>query len=254
VLPQPANVALLGGALALGILGLAVRPEDSRIRHRVALVFSSTVALFLTAFAPNPTWTQYFFACVPFAVLTCAVVAARLDPPAPRRAAVALAWIVALVSIVSGTWDLTSLRRLQSPASWVPVQVHLFGQRLAKEVPVGPVLTLAPVLAMEGGLSTYEAFATGPFTWRVAHIIPESNRGMVGWIGRDDLDAYLADRPPTAIVAGLETENDGFDPGRRGTLEDPLEEYAARAGYHRSSWTAEFRGTEIRVWIAAGVP
>jgi hypothetical protein len=132
--------------------------------------------------------------------------------------------------------------------------VHAFGQRLAEEVPVGPVLTLAPVLAMEGGLSTYEAFATGPFTWRVAHIIPEANRRMVGWIGRDDLADYLADRPPTAIVTGLETENDGFEPGERGTLEEPLDGFAARAGYRLLAWTADFRGTEIRVWIAPGVP
>jgi hypothetical protein len=166
----------------------------------------------------------------------------------------ALGAIVALISIGGGTWDLPGLCRLQSPATWVPIQVHAFGQRLAEEVPVGPVLTLAPVLAMEGGLSTYEAFATGPFTWRVAHIIPEANRRMVGWIGRDDLADYLADRPPTAIVTGLETENDGFEPGERGTLEEPLDRFAARAGYRLLAWTADFRGTEIRVWIAPGVP
>jgi hypothetical protein len=254
VLARPANVALLGGALGLGILGLAVRSEDSRIRHRIALVFSSTMVLFLTAFAPNPTWTQYFFACVPFAMLTCAMVAARHDLHGPRRASLAVAAIVALVSIGGGTWDLPGLRRLQSPATWVPIQVHAFGQRLAEDVPTGPVLTLAPVLAMEGGLSTYEAFATGPFTWRVAHIIPDSNRRMVGWIGRDELGAYLADRPPVAVVTGLETENDGFEPGRRGTLEEPLDDFGARAGYRLLAWTAEFRGSEIRVWIAPGVP
>jgi hypothetical protein len=254
VLARPANAALLVGSTALATIGLAARSQDPRLRHRLALVLSSTLVLFLTAFVPNPTWTQYFYACVPFAILTCGTAAAGVDASGWRRAALVGAALVAMVSIGGGTWDLPGLRRLQSPATWVPIQVHEFGQRLAEEVPAGPVLTLAPVLAMEGGLATYEAFATGPFTWRVAHIIPEPNRRRVGWIGRDELEAYLADRPPAAVVTGLETENDGFDPGRRGTLEEPLDDYAAHAGYRPLEWMVGFRESEIRVWIAPGVP
>ena len=254
VLARPANLALLLGTLTLGVLGLVARLRDAASRHAVSLVLLAAILLLLTAFAPTPAWYQYYFAYVPVAILTCAVVIARLHAAGLRQAALLVGAAVAGLGIALGTWDAHIVRRLQSPTTWVPIQVHQLGLRLAQEVRLGPVLTLAPVLAMEGGLSTYEAFATGPFTWRVAHIIPEANRRMVGWIGRDDLEDYLADRPPTAIVTGLETENDGFEPGRRGTLEEPLDDFAARAGYRLLAWTAEFRGSEIRVWIAPSVP
>jgi len=132
----------------------------------------------------------------------------------------------------------------------VPVEVHQSGEWLAQEVCEGPVLTLAPVLAMEAGLRTYAAFATGPFTWRVAHIIPEANRQLVGWLAQDDLDAYLAASPPTAILTGLELENDGFEPGVRGNLEQPLEAYAERTGFHRTSIQVPFIAAELNLWTS----
>jgi hypothetical protein len=103
---------------------------------------------------------------------------------------------------------------------------------------------------MEAGLRTYEVFATGPFTWRVAHIIPEANRRLVGWIGRDDLDAYLATSPPAAVLTGLETENEGFESGRRGNLEEPLEAYAVRMGFNRVLLQVPFIATDLSLWTS----
>jgi hypothetical protein len=103
---------------------------------------------------------------------------------------------------------------------------------------------------MEGGLSTYEALATGPFTWRVAHIIPEANRKLVGWIGRDDLAEALEGSPPTAVLTGLETANEGFEPGQRGNLEQALDALALGLGYQREPLPAPFMGTELSLWLA----
>lgn len=116
------------------------------------------------------------------------------------------------------------------------------------------MLTLAPVLAMEGGLQTYEALATGPFTWRVAHIIPLANRRLVGWIGRDDLAEALAASPPTAVLTGLEAANEGFEPGQRGNLEGPLEAYAIQHGFRRTAVAVPFLDSELSLWTAASVP
>jgi hypothetical protein len=254
VLTKPANVVLLGGTLVLAALGLTARLRDRASLHALWLMFLATVLLFVTGFAPTPAWYQYFFACVPFAILTSAAVIARVEPTTPRRVALLCGAALAGLSIVWGTWDMGIARRLQSPASWVPIQVHQFGQVLAQQVPAGPVLTLAPVLAMEGGLSTYPAFATGPFTWRVAHIIPEANRKQVGWIGPDELDVYVAASPPAAVLTGLETENEGFDPGQRGNLEEPLKAYALQSGYHRVPLQAAFVGSELSLWIAPTLP
>ena len=250
VLVQPGNVALLVGFLGLSVLGLKARLRDPASRHVVMLGALATVLLFLTGFAPTPAWYQYFFACVPFAILTSAMVAARIAGERWRRVALAGACLVALVSIATGMWDEQIVRRLQSPETWVPIQVHRLGQRLAEAVPGGKVLTLGPVLAMEGGLSTYEALATGPFTWRVAHIIPQANRRLVGWIGRDDLAEALAATPPTAVLTGLETANEGFEPGQRGNLEQALEVLALELGFRREPLPAPFMATELSLWLA----
>ena len=254
VLAKPANLALLLGTLALGVLGLVARLRDAVSRHAVYLMLLASILLLLTAFAPTPAWYQYYFAFVPLAILTCAVVIARLRTAGLQQAALLTGAAVAGLGIALGTWDAQIVRRLQSPSTWVPIQVHQLGLRMAQDVRVGPVLTLGPVLAMEGGLSTYEAFATGPFTWRVAHIIPEANRRLVGWVGRDDLDAYLTICSPSAVLTGLETENDGFEPGQRGNLEAPLESYARRMGYRRIPLQVTFIEGEISLWKAPGDP
>jgi len=248
VLVHPGNVALLVGFLGMSVLGLVARLRDGPSRHVVLLGATATVLLFLTGFAPTPAWYQYFFACVPFAILTIAMVTSRTA----RWGRPALAWaaLVAVICLLTGTWDAQIVRRLQSPETWVPIQVHRLGQRLAEAVLGGKVLTLGPVLAMEGGLSTYEALATGPFTWRVAHIIPEANRKLVGWIGRDDLAEALEGSPPTAVLTGLETANEGFEPGQRGNLEQALDALALGLGYQREPLPAPFMGTELSLWLA----
>ncbi len=250
VLSEPGNVVLMVGTLALGGLGFLGRLRDRASIHAVLLVSMATILLFMTSFAPTPALRHYFFASVPFAILACAMVASRVRRSAWSRVALIAAAVVGGLSILSGTWDAHIMRRLQSPATWVPVEVHQFGVVLAHRVCEGPVLTLAPILAMEGGLSTYEAFATGPFTWRVAHIIPQASRQRVGWVGRDDLAAYLAASPPTAVLTGLEIENEGFKPGERGDLEQPLESYAARLDFHHTTIRVPFIASELNLWTS----
>jgi hypothetical protein len=103
---------------------------------------------------------------------------------------------------------------------------------------------------MEGGLSTYEAFATGPFTWRVAHIIPQANRRLVGWVAQEDLRSYLADQRPAAMITGLETANEGFKPGQRGNLEEPLEALALEWGFRPEPLEAPFLSSKLTLWLA----
>jgi hypothetical protein len=254
VLSRPANIILFAGFVFVCALMFAGRPRDARPRHVIGLTALATVLLFLTAFGPTPSWYQYFFTCVPFAILTIALSAARVGRSGLGRLLIATTALVALMCSVTGDWDPDILRRLQSPDTWVPIQVHRFGRRLASEVTCGRVLTLGPLFPMEGGLLTYEALATGPFTWRVAHIIPEANRRLVGWVGRDDLDAALESSRPAAILTGLETANEGFEPGERGNLETPLDEYAATHAYRRTPLEVPFVAGELNLWLPSSLP
>ncbi len=254
VLSRPANTALLLGFLIVAILAFARRRQAAPQRHVIGLTVLAAVLLFLTAFGPTPSWYQYYFACVPFAILAISFVAASAGAGRAGRWIEATTALTALVCVLGGDWDPESIRRLQSPGTWVPVQVHRFGMSLAAQIPCGRVLTLAPLLPMEGGLLTYEALATGPFTWRVAHIIPEANRRLVGWVGRDDFEAALGSSTPAAILTGLETANEGFEPGQRGNLEAPLDEYAARRGYRLTTLEVPFMPEAVHLWLPTGPP
>ncbi len=254
VLSHPANTALFAGFVFVCGLMFAGRPRDAQPRHVIGLTALATVLLFITAFGPTPSWYQYFFTCVPFAILTMALSAARVGRHGLGRLVVGTTALVALICSVTGDWDPDIFRGLQSPDTWVPIQVHRFGRRLASAVPCGRVLTLGPLLPMEGGLLTYEALATGPFTWRVAHLIPEANRRLVGWVGRDDLEAALASSGPAAILTGLETANEGFEPGEPGNLEAPLDEYAATHAYRRTSLEVPFAAGELNLWLPSTLP
>ncbi|MCX6071826.1 MAG: hypothetical protein NTU91_13385 [Chloroflexi bacterium] len=179
VLAEPGNVVLLVGTLALGVFGLTARLRDRASIHALLLVFLATVLLFMTGFAPTPAWYQYFFACVPLAILTLAMVTSRVA----RWKRHALIWtsLVAVACVLTGTWDAQIVRRLQSPETWVPIQVH---------------------------------------------------------------------RVPAAILTGLETANEGFEPGQRGNLEEPLEALALELGFRREPLDAPFMVTELTLWLA----
>jgi hypothetical protein len=254
VLSRPANAVLLAAFVLVCVLAFARRPKDAQHRHVLGLIALATILLFMTAFAPTPAWYQYFYACVPFAILTIAFAAARANQSLAGRWIMATTALAALVCSLAGNWDPDFIRRLQSPETWVPVQVHRFGERLAADIPCGRVLTLGPLLPMEGGLLTYEALAAGPFTWRVAHIIPEANRRMVGWMGKDDLEAALESSIPAAILTGLETANEGFEPGERGNLEAPLDEYAANRGFRLTTGDAPFMPGDLNLWLPPSPP
>jgi hypothetical protein len=90
-------------------------------------------------------------------------------------------------------------------------------------VGAGKVLTLTPLLPLEGGAGIYEQLAAGPFTWRIAAQLPEAERHRLGVVGSDDLDTLLQSEPPGAVLTGLEPD-----------LEEPLVKYAQAHGYSAS--------------------
>jgi hypothetical protein len=59
----------------------------------------------------------------------------------------------------------------------------------------------------------------------------------------------LAATPPTAVLTGLETANEGFEPGQRGNLEQALEALALDLGYQREPLPAPFMATELSLWL-----
>ncbi len=217
--------------------------------------FYGALAVFLLAgaFAPTPSWSHYFYAPLPFVVLTLGVAlvsweAARRQPRWLLAALVPLAAGLAMY----GPQDLAHLRSLTQPETWVPVRAHRIGEVLASRVPEGPVLTLAPIFPLEGELEIYPAFATGPFTWRTAHLLSPEKQRLYGVVSEENLQPYLAANPPAAILTGFEGDTAGFVPGDPGGLETPLIEYAVEQGYQAIELDALVTGDDLLLWVPPG--
>jgi hypothetical protein len=233
VLSQPVNLLMYALALSFGFLAIArwAKHKDHRSLPS-ALVSLLSLCLFISAFGPTPTWSQYFFAPLPFLVIGSAWMVICFQQRSSRLGWAATGLILAL-ALLSGLRndtfrEVTSLRELQT---WVPNQVHQFADQIKEVLPEGKVLTLAPVFPLEAGLDTCEMFTVGPLVWRSAHILSQDKRQAYQIIALTDLDEYLQDQPPDAILLGLEDRYDGFWAENPGTLEIPLRKYAEANGY-----------------------
>jgi len=84
------------------------------------------------------------------------------------------------------------------------------------------VLTLATVYPLVENFDIYREFATGPFAWRGAYLVPPERRRRLHLVAPEDLEAFLAPDPPSAILTGYEEDGD---------LERPLIDYAKAHRY-----------------------
>ena len=97
----------------------------------------------------------------------------------------------------------------------MPNRVHWIGLAIRRDVPAGRVLTLAPIVPLEGKLDVFPEFATGPFAARVAPMVGQDDQTLYRLLDEDDLRAALTARPARRRTLLGE-----------GRLEAPLRNYA----------------------------
>lgn len=243
VLVQPGTLALFLAVVA-SVAGLP-RPRGGRPhpgRFEAASLLLVCASLVGAAFAPTPLWLPYFFAPVPFAALFVARVAADER----KRPAACTGWwrcliVGVLAAVPFGVSPYRHVFGIWRTSRWAPRQVHEAGQELRRRcagVP-GPVLTYAPIVALEGGRDIYPEFATGPFAARVAGFLNEDEERLMKEVDDEDLGSLLARRPPAAVMTGFE-----------GELERPLRAYAEGNGYRGASFDAPALGDgDQQVWL-----
>jgi hypothetical protein len=196
VLVNPGNLALL----AVGAFALFRQRNRWRSDYPTALLFAILPFVLLGVLAPTPSYSQYYSALALAAALAAAI-------GLPTRALGPLAAAVAVSLVASVVQNFETVTRF-GKGEWTPMQFHSEGQALRKLVGPGPVLTLAPIVPLEGGLPVYPPLATGSFAWRTASQIPATERQRYGFLAAEDLRASLAARPPGAILLGYERKQE----------------------------------------------
>jgi len=252
VISSPLNMLLYLGLFVIMITA-TVKSMVTKTSTNMSLVFAFGLSLFLLigSFGPTPSWHQYFYAPIPFLIL--GIIFGFNTLFGKRRR---LSWFLIIVPlllvIIFGSARIVSfddIKLMNHPNQLLTIQVHNFGMDIKSLLGEGKILTLAPIVPLEGGLDIYEAFATGPFTWRTAFLLSEEKREEYGVISYLDLDGYLENNPPDAILVGFESKNDGFGFGDLGGLEKPLARFAIQHGYEAVALSTEIVSDEIVLWV-----
>ncbi|HSH38990.1 MAG TPA: hypothetical protein VK993_09405 [Chthoniobacterales bacterium] len=221
LLKFPHNVALLT-AFAYVAIWIPARSGWRKFlkQRKVVAALLCVPFLWVGAFTPSPSYKQYYYALVPFVIIATAFALAHACRSNGARAARPIWNILAAVSVLALITDLPLLRHLASPDKWPPLSVHKSARELRAHTS-GPVLTLSPILPLEGGLGIYKEFATGQFAWRTAAFLPEAAKAKFAMVDAAGLEGFLAAAPPAAIVA----------PDRGGERNRALTAYAQSHGY-----------------------
>ncbi|HKP51063.1 MAG TPA: glycosyltransferase family 39 protein [Chloroflexia bacterium] len=218
VVLQPANLVLALGLLTLGIAAILMKAFTAFAAWReFYLALTLTIALSVGAFVPDPSWYQYYFAPLPFLVLSIVYCAAALYRV--KVWPLALFALMVLLSFIYRS-PFFPLENLLAPDRWATVRAHKMGEEIRKYVGDERVLTFAPIYPLEGGARIYSDFAAGPFTWRSITLLSEGKRAASGLMSPVELNELLDREPPKAILVGFEPD-----------LEVPWIEYAQERGY-----------------------
>jgi 4-amino-4-deoxy-L-arabinose transferase-like glycosyltransferase len=225
-LKSPTTIILLPGAGYLFFR--AWRTGSYRADRRFALVSLALIFPFIVVgvIAPTPPYRQYLFVLVPFLLL--AAIYGLAEEKISRK------WSVILIAGMTGLGMFESRNELFTAWRNAAGAIHERGTNLRGWVDHGPVMTLDPIYPLEGGLTIYNEFANGPFTWRTAPFLDEDRRLQFGFVGWQDLESFLQPRPPSAILTGF-TRNAG---------DEQLAQFAAGHGY-----TPTKVGHDATVWL-----
>lgn len=187
--------------------------------------------------APTPTWRQYAMPLLPPLFVGLGLVwqewaqrraqerGARV--PGPVRHAMALAALVGLFHAIVPAWQGLSGARAN------PITIAREGAFLAHEAAArgltGPSASLSPEVVLASGLPLDPTFATGPFAYRTAALIPPDMRAAMRVTSPGSVATHFRANPPDTIVTGYEN----FDHVDALGLEQPIEAFAEAEGYDR---------------------
>lgn len=186
------------------------RAESLAPDRRQRFLLCVVAAFVVIAFIPPTMWQQYWAAPVPFIAVCLAMPLCTLHQHRTHHAKL---WRTALTSLILSTalaaWAMTATVMSEplslSPSRWPVLQMHTLARDIAKQVkPPKRILTLTPLLALEGGAQIYPALSCGSVVYRVGDQLSAEVRASTRVAGRQSIRDALAEMPPDAVLVGTE--------------------------------------------------
>jgi 4-amino-4-deoxy-L-arabinose transferase-like glycosyltransferase len=237
VILQPAGL-LLGVCLVFfgwSILATHLSRKETNLSRNI-LILTALPLVAVGSFLPTPTWYQYFYAPVPFALLAVALGLTYLTqtPGQLRKWITVLLIQLALLSNIFVLQDFRRMSFLRYVDLWKPLVIHQVGIDIWDLLGAGrKVFTAAPLYPLEAGLQVYPPMATGVFAFRTGSLLNSEQRQVQHIVSKENLDAYLDHDPPDGILVGFDQ-----------ILEEPMIQYAISRGY-----SAQPLDTRLTLWL-----
>jgi len=243
-LAQPGYFALLVLAIYLCLLMVCLR-RSRRVGfspprrswwgkpHPTILAALLPVTFFIIAFIPPTMWRQYLAMPVPFLIISFALPLLYLRKLTDKtgdgkhfKITAALVGVCVLAAVACYPVVLHRTMIVLVPERWVPIEIHKISEDIAEKLKSQNhvlsaaegskfVLTLAPLLALEGGSDIYNELSCGAIIYRIADSMLPSERSITHTTGPKTLGELLEKSPPSAVILGVER-------GRLASLEAPL--------------------------------
>jgi len=198
---------------AIAVLRRSLKVADGRCMLLAVLL---VVTFFIIALIPPTMWHQYLAVPVPFMVIGIAFPLAnlrKLGVVGHFKIASAVTALCVFVAVAAYPLVLIRIPAVIVPEGWAPVELHKVSQDIAdKAARPGAVLTLAPLLAIEGGRDIYAELSAGAIIYRIADFLSDEERQITHTAGPETLLPVLESSPPSAAVFGVEMRG----------LEEPL--------------------------------
>ncbi len=182
-----------------------------KIEDKLKFLLSSLlpVVFFIIAFIPVTMWQQYLAVPVPFIIASLAIPFSYLRSTAKflkyYKVSIILFIICVIVSVAANSIVLYRIPVSLFPEMWIPIQLHKIAKDIAHEMPdKGPVLTLAPLFAIEGNCEIYSEFSCGSFVYRIADFLSADELKITNTISPAKLPELISTKPPAAIITNVE--------------------------------------------------
>ncbi|MHC4703674.1 MAG: hypothetical protein ACYTFQ_24200, partial [Planctomycetota bacterium] len=212
-LTTPAYFVIVMLTVFLGLMMLFLwrkfKMPDARNMLLAALL---PVVFFVIALIPPTMWRQYLAIPVPFWVIGFAFPLFHLRQLGGkaaigrhfRMAAAAMA-VSASLTVLSYPFVLGRVPLALVPESWVPRELHKVSEDIVEKTKEpGLILSLAPLLVIEGGGEIYTQLSCGSIIYRIADSLSPEDRLTTNTVGLETLSQLVEENPPSAIILGNE--------------------------------------------------
>ncbi|MBW7990356.1 MAG: hypothetical protein FVQ84_10130 [Planctomycetes bacterium] len=226
-LTQPGYFVLVVLTIYLSLMIVCLRRRLKITCGRNLLLAALLPLTFLIiALIPPTMWRQYMAIPVPFLVIGFALPLLYLRKLADKsgtnmhfKIAVAVVGLCVFVAVTSYPLVLYRIPIVLVPERWEPIEIHKISKDIAEKLKTQNsklILTLAPLLALEGGCDIYTELSCGAIIYRAADSMSPSERSVTHTVGPKTLGELLEKTPPSAVILNVER-------GKLAFLEAPLQ-------------------------------